>query len=210
MKKIVSVLMAVCLIFGVAVLFGSCGENNETNNYDTAHHKIKFTMKSNEQFEGGTFIVETYPEFAPETCDNFVKLVESGFYDGLTFHRIIPDFMAQGGDPEGTGNGGSPDTIHGEFAANGFTKNTLKHERGVISMARTINDMDSASSQFFICYSDSASVKALDGSYAAFGKVIEGMETVDGFLNVDRVMGGDGAFSSPKYQVVIEKAEVIE
>ncbi len=209
MKKIVSVLMAVCLIFSVAVLFGSCGDNSETKNYDTAHHKIKFTIKSNEQFEGGTFVIETYPEYAPETCANFVKLVSEGFYDGLTFHRILPDFMAQGGDPEGNGNGGSHDNIHGEFAANGFAQNTLKHERGVVSMARA-KDMNSASSQFFICYSDSPSVKALDGSYAAFGKVTEGMETVDGFLNVDRVMGGDGAFSSPKYQVVIEKAEVIE
>jgi len=121
-----------------------------------------------------TFTVELYPEHAPETVENFIGLVSEGFYDGLTFHRIIPGFMTQGGDPEGTGMGGSGTNITGEFAQNGITNN-LKHERGVISMARSMMP-NSASSQFFICFEDAPH---LDGSYAAFGKVIEGMDAVD-------------------------------
>lgn len=132
-----------------------------------------------EMEDGGSFTVELYPEHAPETVDNFVNLVSEGFYDGLIFHRIIPGFMTQGGDPEGTGMGGSGTNITGEFAQNGITNN-LKHERGVISMARSMMP-DSASSQFFICFEDAPH---LDGAYAAFGKVIEGMETVDAMADV--------------------------
>ncbi len=119
-------------------------------------------------------ILELYPEIAPESVKNFVSLVSKGFYDGLTFHRIIPGFMIQGGDPEGTGMGGPGYSIKGEFAQNGF-KNTLKHSRGVLSMARSMMP-DSAGSQFFIMHEDAPH---LDGSYAAFGKVLEGMEVVD-------------------------------
>ncbi len=115
-----------------------------------------------------------YPEIAPISCENFEKLVNQGFYDGLTFHRVIPGFMIQGGCPEGTGMGGPGWTIKGEFAANGV-KNDLKHTRGVLSMARSMMP-DSAGSQFFIMHEDAPH---LDGSYAAFGKVIEGMEAVD-------------------------------
>ncbi|AET68858.1 peptidyl-prolyl cis-trans isomerase (rotamase) - cyclophilin family [Desulfosporosinus orientis DSM 765] len=125
--------------------------------------------------------IELYPDVAPETVQNFIKLVSEGFYDGLIFHRCIPSFMIQGGDPNGTGMGGSKQTIRGEFTANGF-KNDLKHDRGVISMART-SAPNSASSQFFIV------VKAashLDGQYASFGKVIEGMEEVDRIVNAPR------------------------
>lgn len=136
---------------------------------------IKVVMEN-----GGEFTIELMEEYAPATVENFVNLVEEGFYDGLIFHRVIAGFMAQGGDPTGTGMGGSGVNIPGEFLSNGFGANTLKHERGVISMARSMNK-DSASSQFFICFEDAPH---LDGEYAAFGKVVEGMEIVDGFADV--------------------------
>lgn len=140
--------------------------------------KVKVEMEN-----GATFVIELMPEYAPKTVENFRNLVESGFYNGLTFHRVIDGFMAQGGDPMGTGMGGSDKNIVGEFSGNGFNDNKLSHQRGVISMARSANP-NSASSQFFICYGDCA---FLDGQYAAFGKVIEGMETVDDFLKIKRV-----------------------
>lgn len=121
-----------------------------------------------------TMTLELHPNIAPITVENFTKLAKSGFYDGLVFHRVIRNFMIQGGDPEGTGMGGPGHHIKGEFIANGVN-NTIKHTRGVISMARS-NDYDSAGSQFFIMHKDSVH---LDGQYAAFGKVIEGIETVD-------------------------------
>ena len=132
------------------------------------------------ELENGKNIeIELYPNIAPITCENFEKLVESKFYDGLTFHRVIPGFMIQGGCPNGTGTGGPDWTIKGEFLANGVN-NTLKHTRGVISMART-SDPDSAGSQFFIMHEDSPH---LDGQYAAFGKVVSGIEAVDEIANV--------------------------
>ena len=127
------------------------------------------------EMENGKKIeIELYPEVAPITVANFEKLVKEGFYDGLIFHRVIPGFMIQGGDPTGTGRGGSSERIKGEFVTNGFN-NTLKHTRGVISMARS-NDPNSASSQFFIMHMDAPH---LDGDYAAFGKVVSGMDVVD-------------------------------
>ena len=131
--------------------------------------KIRIIMEN-----GKEIVAELYPETAPKTVENFVKLVKEHFYDGIIFHRVIKGFMIQGGDPTGTGMSGSKETIIGEFASNGFA-NDLKHERGVLSMARTM-DPNSASSQFFIMHQDAPH---LDGQYAAFGKVIEGMETVD-------------------------------
>ncbi len=122
----------------------------------------------------GDIKVELYPEIAPITVENFVKLASQGFYNGLTFHRVIPGFMIQGGCPDGTGMGGPGYHIKGEFASNGVANN-LKHSRGVISMARAM-DPDSAGSQFFIMHEDAPH---LDGSYAAFGKVTEGIEIVD-------------------------------
>lgn len=127
-----------------------------------------------EMENGDVMKIELCPEEAPITCANFEKLVSEGFYDGLIFHRVIAGFMVQGGDPTGTGMGGSPNTIKGEFAANGV-KNSLSHKRGVISMARTM-DPNSASSQFFIMHADG---NFLDGNYAAFGRVVEGIEAVD-------------------------------
>ncbi len=128
---------------------------------------------------GGTMKAELYPEIAPETVKNFVDLASKGFYNGLIFHRVIPGFMIQGGDPQGTGMGGPGYTIKGEFTSNGF-KNDLKHTRGVLSMARAM-DPNSAGSQFFIMHEDYPS---LDGQYAAFGKLIEGIEVVDEIANV--------------------------
>ena len=126
-------------------------------------------MVTIEMENGKKIKIELYPDKAPITAANFEKLAREGFYDGLIFHRVIKGFMIQGGDPEGTGMGGSKESIKGEFRANGFD-NPIKHERGVISMART-QDPDSASSQFFIVHSDSPH---LDGQYAAFGRVVEG------------------------------------
>ncbi|NLW91191.1 MAG: peptidylprolyl isomerase [Syntrophomonadaceae bacterium] len=125
--------------------------------------------------------IELDPQAAPQTVDNFVKLVEQGFYDGLIFHRVIPGFMVQGGCPQGSGVGGPGHNIKGEFASNGFN-NPLKHDRGVISMARTANP-NSAGSQFFIMV---AAAPHLDGDYAAFGKVTEGMEEVDRIVSQPR------------------------
>jgi peptidyl-prolyl cis-trans isomerase B (cyclophilin B) len=134
-----------------------------------------------EMANGDVMRAELYPEIAPETVANFIKLVEDKFYDGLTFHRVIPGFMIQGGCPNGTGTGGPGWSIKGEFASNGF-KNDLKHERGVLSMARAM-DPNSAGSQFFIMVDDAP---YLDGQYAAFGKVIEGMEAADRIVNSPR------------------------
>lgn len=133
-----------------------------------------------EMENGHKIKVELYPDKAPNTVNNFISLVNSGFYDGIIFHRVIKGFMIQGGDPAGVGTGGPGYQIKGEFALNGFKGNDLKHERGVISMARAYHP-DSAGSQFFIMH---ANASYLDGQYAAFGKVVEGMDTVDEIASV--------------------------
>ena len=154
---------------------------------------VRITMDS-----GKTIRLELYPEIAPITVENFLDLVNKGFYNGLTFHRIIPGFMIQGGDPSGNGTGGPGYRIKGEFKSNGVN-NTMKHERGVISMARAF-DPNSAGSQFFIMHKD---VPHLDGEYAAFGKVIEGLEAVDEIASVET-----GFQDAPVKKVVMEKVEV--
>lgn len=191
----------IALILAMTFVFAACGGNSgdetttsPSQSTESAHSQVKFTMEN-----GGTFIVELYPEYAPKTVENFLKLVESGFYNGLTFHRVVEDFMAQGGEGE------NADRIVGEFSINGFEQNTLSHTRGVISMARS-SDYNSASSQFFICYSDAT---FLDGQYAAFGKVVEGMEVVDAFLEVERTYNSMGEKAVPVDPIVIETAEVI-
>ena len=138
----------------------------------------KFTI---EMENGGLMKGELYPEIAPVTVENFEKLAKEGFYDGLTFHRVIPGFMIQGGCPRGNGTGGPGYTIKGEFTMNGF-KNDLKHTKGVLSMARAM-DPNSAGSQFFVMVADAPH---LDGQYASFGKVTEGMDTADFIVNVRR------------------------
>lgn len=130
--------------------------------------------------DGGRIVLELYPEKAPNTVNNFISLAKSGFYDGLTFHRVISGFMIQGGDPNGTGTGGPGYTIKGEFSLNGFSGNDIKHSRGVISMARAMSP-NSAGSQFFIMH---ANASYLDGQYAAFGRVIDGMDVVDAIASV--------------------------
>ena len=204
LKKLISFTLALAIIF----TFAACGgkdtaENTVTDpSVDPAatldHPMVKVTME-----DGGSFIIELYPEYAPETVSNFLNLVNKGFYNGLTFHRIIDGFMAQGGSPDGTGGGTT--TIKGEFANNGFTRNTLEHKRGTVSMARSTS-YDSASSQFFICYARQAH---LDGNYAAFGSVVEGMEVVDGFLKVERTYDLRGDLSTPVTPIVMKTVEQI-
>ncbi|MDP4144553.1 MAG: peptidylprolyl isomerase [Bacillota bacterium] len=137
---------------------------------------VTFKMK-----DGGVMKAELYPDIAPNTVNNFVSLVSKGFYNGVIFHRVIPGFMIQGGDPQGTGAGGPGYSIRGEFSVNGF-KNDLKHTEGVLSMARTM-DPNSAGSQFFIMVENSPH---LDGQYAAFGKLIEGNDVAQKIANVKR------------------------
>ena len=156
---------------------------------------VKIEMENGDVMRG-----ELYPEIAPETVANFVKLVEDGFYDGLIFHRVIPGFMIQGGCPNGTGMGGPGHTIKGEFAMNGF-KNDLKHERGVLSMARAM-DPNSAGSQFFIMVDDAPH---LDGQYAAFGKITEGLDAADKIVNQPR-----NAMDKPDTPQVMKKVTIEE
>lgn len=153
-----------------------------------------------EMDNGAIIDIELYPDKAPQTVANFEKLVKSGFYDGLTFHRIIRGFMIQGGDPEGTGMGGAKEKIYGEFASNGFPQNDLKHTKGVISMARSMAP-NSASSQFFIMHEDAPH---LDGSYAAFGKVVDGLDAVDEIACTKTTFG-----DRPVVPVVIKKMTLI-
>ncbi|WP_285871607.1 peptidylprolyl isomerase [Metabacillus litoralis] len=177
-------LMQVLFISVILIMVGGCGTSGEgklnepqsTKNAQVIEENpiVTITMENNDEIK-----VELYPNIAPNTVNNFISLVESGFYDGLTFHRVIPGFMIQGGDPEGTGTGGPDYEIKGEFSSNGF-ENDVKHERGIISMART-QVPDSAGSQFFIMIADANS---LDGDYAAFGKVTAGMDVVDSIVSV--------------------------
>lgn len=166
MKRILSVWLLLAAITASMFLFSACGETPS----DTSSHRVAIEVENY-----GTIKLELYPNKAPITVANFEKLVRAGFYDGLTFHRIMKGFMIQGGDPNGDGSGGAPDTIKGEFSQNGYRGNDIRHERGVISMARGSSN-DSASSQFFIVHKDTPS---LNGSYAAFGRVTEGMDVVD-------------------------------
>ena len=154
---------------------------------------VTFMMENGDKIKA-----ELYPDIAPNTVNNFISLINKGFYDGLIFHRVIKNFMIQGGDPEGTGMGGPGYAIKGEFNQNGF-KNNLKHERGVLSMARSFMP-DSAGSQFFIMHQDSPH---LDGQYAGFGKVIEGMDVVDKIAQ-----SKTNRQDRPKQDVRIKKASV--
>lgn len=173
MKKIISLFLTAVLLCTVLVLtLTSCGACEYKNSRDVSGHEIVYVEMSVRGYGKMKILLDATT--APKTVENFVKLTNSGFYDGLTFHRVIEDFMIQGGDPMGNGMGGSSDTITGEFSSNGF-ENDISHLRGVISMARS-TDPDSASSQFFICNADSPH---LDGNYAAFGYVVSGLDVVD-------------------------------
>ena len=178
---------------------------NETNNeeennmYTSGKHHAKIEIKNY-----GTIELELDADIAPITVANFAKLVNEGFYDGLTFHRIIDGFMMQGGDPEGTGMGGSNENIKGEFSANGV-KNTISHVRGTISMARA-NAYNSASSQFFIVHEDST---FLDGQYAGFGKVTSGIEIVDKICKETKIEDSNGTVLKEN-QPIIEKITMVD
>lgn len=154
--------------------------------------------------DGAEMIITLYPKLAPNTVANFISLANSGFYDGLTFHRVVKDFIIQGGDPNGDGTGGPGYCIEGEFSANGFRKNTQLHTRGVISMARFGSDenYDSAGSQFFIMVEDK---DYLDGNYAAFGKMLTGFDVLDEISKV-KTTGANG--ETPKEPVVIKSIRV--
>ena len=189
----------------IGIIGGEDGPEVVVTGEPMENTKVKFEMECDGK-SMGSFVIEVYPEYAPITAANFVMLVEQGFYDGLIFHRVVDDFMAQGGAPKGE----SAAAIKGEFAANGVNNPLAdNHERGVVSMART-NDPNSASSQFFICYSDTYS-SSLDGNYAAFGKVIEGMQVVDSFLDVPRTYNSfDSKPATPTVDIVITSATVVE
>lgn len=182
MKKFYQIVLFTVLIAILAACGKETAENEEQEsnaNYAeevTENPIVTITMENDKKI-----VIELEPKTAPNTVANFISLVEDGFYDGLIFHRVIPGFMIQGGDPDSTGMGGPDYAIKGEFTSNGFD-NTLTHERGVISMARS-QDPDSAGSQFFIMTEQATH---LDGDYAAFGKVTEGMETVDEIVAADR------------------------
>ena len=181
MKRIISFLLALTLILGCMMSLSSCNKTNKMGtgaceyleSRDISGRDIKYVEMCVEDY--GRLVILLDATTAPITVANFISLVESGFYDGLTFHRIIIDFMIQGGDPKADGTGGSEKEIFGEFASNGHN-NDISHKYGVISMARS-NEPNSASSQFFICNADASA--SLDGSYAAFGYVVEGMSVID-------------------------------
>lgn len=192
MKKIFT---SILVLFSLLILSG-CSNNEE----DIEKNPL-VTMEIEDY---GTIKIELYPEYAPNTVANFVSLIENGFYDGLTFHRLVPGFVLQGGDPNGDGTGGPGYTIDGEFKANGYTKNTLSHDKGVISMARSM-DYDSAGSQFFIVLDDSAK-SSLDGMYAGFGRVTEGMEILEEIEANEKI--ADDATGALEENITITKVTV--
>ena len=191
-------------IIALIVLLGGGKEDAWPGKQPTAADLVATDYIQIEVADYGTITAELYGKAAPITVENFVKLVNEGFYDGLTFHRIISGFMVQGGDPKGNGTGGSDEEIRGEFASNGWN-NPLAHERGVLSMARS-NAPDSASSQFFIMHE---AAPHLDGSYAAFGRVLTGMEVVDALCANTPVTDGNGSVARAN-QPVITSIKVIE
>ncbi len=218
-KKILSVLLCGAL---AALMLAGCGNDKETDTAESEQTTEETDAESEEETEDstetltgkinaeidvkdyGVIKLELDADTAPITVTNFVNLAKSGFYDGLTFHRIISGFMIQGGDPLGNGTGGSENTIKGEFSNNGV-ENNISHVRGTISMARS-TDYDSASSQFFIVHEDST---FLDGDYAAFGTVTEGMEVVDAICEAVTVEDDNGTVAAEN-QPVINSIKIIE
>lgn len=174
-----NIIFAVCVVLVLFIILFTnmlvSKKNINNKNLLSGKHYVEMVVK-----DYGNMVLELDADVAPITVTNFINLVNEKFYDGLTFHRIIEGFMVQGGDPEGTGMGGSKKTIKGEFSQNGI-ENNISHVRGTISMARSANSFDSASSQFFIMHKDNI---GLDGQYAAFGKVVSGIEVVDKLVTV--------------------------
>lgn len=192
MKKMLKIVFALSLVFVMTFSFAACSDKeNYTAVIDIENYgKITLTLDA---------------DAAPKTVANFVKLAKSGFYDGLTFHRIMEGFMMQGGDPEGTGMGGSDETIVGEFSANGY-ENSISHIRGTVSMARNGYDYNSASSQFFIVHKDST---FLDGQYAAFGRVTDGIDVVDKVCEDSQPTDNNGTIPASE-QPVIKSITIVE
>lgn len=187
LKKVIFLIISLILLTG-------CGK------------RVENPIVTMEISDYGTIKIELYPKYAPNTVANFVNLVESGFYNDNTFHRLVPGFVLQGGDPDGDGTGGPGYTIKGEFSENGYVKNTLKHDKGVVSMART-NMPNSAGSQFFIVLDDTKTIHAsLDNKYAAFGKVIEGMDIIENIEKNAAVK--DNQTGKLKKNITIKKATV--
>jgi peptidyl-prolyl cis-trans isomerase B (cyclophilin B) len=181
------------VVFAILFLLSACGNSTSNSSVISGDVKIEISFK-----DYGVVEAELYPETAPVTVANFLKLINDGFYDGLTIHRVIKGFVIQGGDPNGDGTGGSKDTIIGEFLANGF-ENSLLHEPGVLSMARS-DRYNSASSQFFIVHENA---NFLNNFYAAFGKVTKGLEIIDQIANVET-----GQNDKPIEAVIIEYIRV--
>ncbi len=197
-------LMLALLLMAVSGCGNKPAGNNPADNAAGAAEGVPLETASHpvvtiEMEDGGIIKAELYPEVAPNTVNNFISLIHQGFYDGTIFHRVVPGFMIQGGDPDGTGKGGPGYSIAGEFTANGFTNN-LTHTAGVLSMART-PAMDTAGSQFFIMAADSPH---LDGQYASFGKVTEGQDVVDAIVNLSR----DTETDRPDQPPVMKKVTV--
>ena len=204
MKKYLLLLICLITLTGcnLSKAFTRPNETSKTYSFEILEgtHHVKMEVKNY-----GTIELELYADIAPVTVSNFINLVNQGFYDGLTFHRIMDSFMIQGGDPNGDGTGGSSETIEGEFSSNG-KENSISHVRGVISMARS-SENDSASSQFFICNADST---FLDGNYAAFGKVTSGMTVVDKITKVSKYATDDNGTIPSNKQPVIKSITVID
>lgn len=188
MKKGIKKLLFISMLIVLLTLCACSDKNDNKGESQLSNSDNKNPIVTIEMEDGGIIKAELYPEIAPNTVNNFISLINKGYYDGVIFHRVIPGFMIQGGDPQGTGRGGPSYKIKGEFTNNGFTNN-LKHTRGVLSMARQGNPYnpksayDTAGSQFFIMVADAPH---LDKDYASFGKVIEGMDVVDRIVSVNR------------------------
>ena len=211
MKALKRIIALVLVIAALATVFAGCKKKgNPLDKYtvDDSTEKKDYYYVAMAVEDYGVIIVKLDATAAPKTVANFVKLVREGFYNGLTFHRVIEGFMIQGGDPNANGTGGSSEKIEGEFLYNGYY-NPISHKKGVISMARSDN-YDSASSQFFICNANSASVSALDYKYAAFGHVVEGLDVVDAITSGTAKYGdGNGAIANKSNQAVITEMRVI-
>ncbi|CUO74262.1 peptidylprolyl isomerase [Clostridium disporicum] len=212
MKKIKKIMIsALAIVMSVAMV--GCGNSNvkteNNNSSDNSTTQVErpenLPIATIKVKDFGTIEAELYPDKAPNTVNNFIELANSGFYDGLTFHRVVEGFMNQGGDPKGDGTGGPGYSIKGEFSGNGYEANDLKHTTGVLSMARAQNP-DSAGSQFFIMAADAPS---LDGQYAAFGKVINGLDVVEAINKAEVEKNkATGEKSTPVNTIVIEEIRV--
>lgn len=212
MKKIKKIVISVLALVMTLAMVG-CGSSNvetgDNNSGDSSTTQVErpenLPIATIKVKDFGTIEAELYPDKAPNTVNNFIELANSGFYDGLNFHRVVKGFMNQGGDPKGDGTGGPGYSIKGEFSGNGYEANDLKHTSGVLSMARAQNP-DSAGSQFFIMAGDSPS---LDGQYAAFGKVINGLDVVEAINNSEVEKNkSTGEKSTPVTPIIIEEVRV--